>query len=93
MDNINNDNIYTFDQYNRLKGKNISVGYIETAMVIKPFNLCTNIEWKFDIYEADGQYIKECFEADGQYIKECFDNNIDNYVYIDEDLCYYNFLQ
>ena len=82
MDNINNDNIYTFDQYNRLKGKNISVGYIETAMVIKPFNLCTNIEWKFDIYEADGQYIKECF-----------DNNIDNYVYIDEDLCYYNFLQ
>ena len=51
-------------------------------MVIKPFNLCTNIEWKFDIYEADGQYIKECF-----------DNNIDNYVYIDEDLCYYNFLQ
>ena len=54
MDNINNDKIYTFDQYNRLKGKNISVGYIETEMVIKPFNLCKNIEWKFDIYEADG---------------------------------------
>ena len=54
MDNINNDKIYTFDQYNRLKGKNISVGYIETEMVKKPFNLCKNIEWKFDIYEADG---------------------------------------
>jgi hypothetical protein len=69
LDNINNDKTYTFDQYNRLKGNNISVGYIDTAIVIIPFNLCKNIEWRFDIYEAGGQYIKECIN-----------NNIDNYV-------------
>ena len=27
------------------------------------------------------------------YIKECYDNNKDKHVYIDADLCYYNFLQ
>jgi hypothetical protein len=28
LDNIDNDKIYTFNQYNRLKGNNISVGCI-----------------------------------------------------------------
>ena len=51
-------------------------------MVIIPYNLCKNITWKLDIYEADGYYIKECY-----------DNNKDKHVYIDADLCYYNFLQ
>ncbi len=32
------------------------------------------------------------YEADGYYIKEFYDNNKDKHVYIDEDLCYYNFL-
>jgi hypothetical protein len=49
-------------------------------VVIIPFNLCKNIKWKFDIYEAAGYYIKEC----------C-DNNKDKHVYIDEDLCCYKF--
>ena len=56
--------------------------YIDTAMVIIPYNLCKNITWKLDIYEADGYYIKECY-----------DNNKDKHVYIDADLCYYHFLQ
>ena len=51
-------------------------------MVIIPYNLCKNIKWKLDIYEADGHYIKECY-----------DNNKDKTGYIDRDLCYYNFLQ
>ena len=67
-----NNTIYTFNQYNRIKGNNINVGYIDTAMVIIPFILCTNIKWKLDIYEADGYYIKECI-----------DNNRDKHVCID----------
>ena len=45
----------TFDQCNRLKGNNISVGYIDTAMVIMPFNVRKNIKWRSYIYEADGR--------------------------------------
>ncbi len=77
-----NNTIYTFNQYNRIKGNNINVGYIDTAMVIIPFILCTNIKWKLDIYEADGYYIKGCI-----------DNNRDKHVYSDKDLSYYSFLQ
>ena len=83
LDLIDNNIIYTFNQYNGIKGNNINVGYIDTAMVIIPFNLCKNIKWKLDVYEADG------------YIKECYENNKDKhiYVYIDQDLCYCIFLQ
>ena len=35
----------------------------------------------------------DVYEADGYYIKDCIDSNNDNHVYIDQDLCYYNFLQ
>jgi hypothetical protein len=38
-DFIDNNTIYTFNQYNRIKGNNINVGYIDSAMVIIPFNL------------------------------------------------------
>ena len=51
-------------------------------MVIIPFNLCKNIKWLLDVYEADGNYIKDFI-----------DSNKDKHVYIDQDLCYYNFLQ
>jgi len=44
LDNIDHDKIYTFNQYNRLKGNNVSVGYVETAMAIMPLNLCKNIK-------------------------------------------------
>jgi len=42
-------------------------------MVIIPFNLCKNIKWRLDAYEADGYYIKDCI-----------DSNRDKYVYIDK---------
>ena len=80
LNNIDNNTIYSFNQYNRIKGNNINIGYIDTAMIIIPFNLCKNIIWKLDIYEADGYYIKDCI-----------DSNRYKHVYIDEDLCYYNF--
>ena len=82
LDFIVNNTIYKFNQYNRIKGNNINIGYIDTAMVIIPFDLCKNLKLMLDVYEADGYYIKECY-----------DNNKDKHVYVDQDLCYYNLLQ
>ncbi len=65
-----------------MKGNNINITHIDTAMVMIPFNLCKNIKWKLDVYEADGFYIKEYY-----------DNYKGKLVYIDQDLCNYNFLQ
>jgi hypothetical protein len=76
---IENDKIYTFNQKNRIKGDNICVGHIDTAMAIIPYNLCKNIKWITDKYEADGYYIEECYN-----------NNRNAHIYIDNDLCYYN---
>jgi predicted O-methyltransferase YrrM len=72
----------TFDQKNRIKGDNIQVDKIDTAMFLIDFNLCKSIRWIEDKYNADGYYIKECYS----------DNNI-NWIYIDNDLSYYNYLQ
>ena len=72
LDFIVNNTIYKFNQYNRIKGNNINIGYIDTAMVIIPFDLCKNLKLMLDVYEADGYYIKECY-----------DNNKDKHVYID----------
>ena len=76
---INNNKIYTFNQYNRINGNNINVGCIDTAMFIIPYNLCKDVRWI--LYE---------YTADGYYIKECYDKNKDTHIYIDNDLCYYN---
>ena len=54
LDFIDNNTICTFNQYNRIKGNNVNIGYIDTAMIIIPCNLCKNIKWKLDVYEADG---------------------------------------
>ena len=76
---IDNNKIYTFNQYNRIKGNNINVCKIDTAMVIIPYNLCKNVRWILNKYESDGFYIKECY-----------DKNKNQHIYIDNDLCYYN---
>lgn len=78
---IDNDKMYTFDQYNKIKGNNINIGYIDTAMTIIPYNLCKDIKWILDKYDADGYYIKECYEK-----------NKDFHVYVNNDLCFYNFI-
>ena len=43
LDYIDHNTIYTFNQHDTIKGNNVKVGYIETAMVVIPFNLCKNI--------------------------------------------------
>jgi hypothetical protein len=73
---IDNNKLYTFNQYNRIRGNNI---YIDTAMAIIPYKSCKNEKWIIDKYEADGYYIKACY-----------DKNINTHIYVDNDLCYYN---
>ena len=76
---IDNNKIYTFNQYNRLKGDNVSINHIDTAMIILPFKLCRHERWI--IYK---------YNADGYYIEQCYGNNKNVHTYIDNDLCYYN---
>jgi predicted O-methyltransferase YrrM len=76
---VDNNKIYTFNQHNRMKGNNINVCKIDTAMVILPYKLCKNVRWILNKYESDGFYIKECY-----------DKNKNQHIYVDNDLCYYN---
>lgn len=62
-----------------MKVNNINVSHIDTAMCLIPYNLCKNIKWIEDKYDADGYYIKDCYEQ-----------NKDKHIFIDNDLCYYN---
>lgn len=71
--------IYTFNQENRLKGDNINIYCIDTAMFLVDFRLCKDIRWIEHLYNADGYYIIKC------YLK-----NQDKWKYIDCDLSYYN---
>ena len=78
--NIIDDNkLYTFNQHDRIKGNNIKVGGIDTAMVVLPYNLCRDEKW-----------IANKYEADGYYITGCYNRNKRNHVYINNTLCYYN---
>jgi SAM-dependent methyltransferase len=85
MNVIEKNKMYTFDQLNRLKendrlkGNDIVVGNIDTAMVLIHYDLCKNIKWIDDKYDADGYYILECYNNSGF-----------NYIYVNNDLCYYN---
>jgi len=76
---IDNDKMYTFNQYNGIKGNNIKVCKIDTAMVIIPYKLCKNVRWELHKYIADGLYIVECYNK-----------NKNKHIFIDNDLCYYN---
>jgi SAM-dependent methyltransferase len=76
---IDNTKMYTFNQHNRIKGNNIRVGAIDTAMVLIPYKLCKNISWVLHRYDADGVYIEECYKQ-----------NKDRHVFVDNVLCYYN---
>jgi predicted O-methyltransferase YrrM len=76
---LDNTKIYTFRQFDRLKGNNIKVGSIDTAMFIIPFQTCKNVRWIPEKYDADGYYIKECYDLSG-----------DNHIFVNNELCYYN---
>ena len=48
-------------------------------MFLIDFKLCKNIRWVTDKYEADFLYINSC------YLK-----NNSNWMYVNNELCYYN---
>jgi predicted O-methyltransferase YrrM len=73
--------IYTFNQKNGIKGNNVKVRNIDTAMFIIHYSLCDGIQWIPDIYEADGCYITECYEK-----------HKSSHIFVDEALCTYNSL-
>lgn len=76
---IDGNKMYTFNQHNRIKGDNIKVGGIDTAMMIIPYNLCRDQKWIADKYDADGYYITGCYNRNNR-----------NHVYVNNTLCYYN---
>jgi hypothetical protein len=78
---IEDNKIYSFNQMNRIKGNRINVCEIDTAMVLMDYSLCKGIQWIPDKYEADGYYMKDCYEQ-----------NQTSHIYINNDLCYYNFI-
>jgi hypothetical protein len=71
--------MYTFNQYKGLRGNNVNVKFIDTAMFMIHFPLCSGITWDKHKYDADGFYIRECYETRQQ-----------NHVFVDNALCYYN---
>jgi len=78
--NIADDNkLYTFNQKNRINGNCIELFHIDTAMMLIDYNLCKDIRWILDKYNADGYYIKECYL-----------NNKDKWIYVNNTLCTYN---
>lgn len=82
---IDNTKMYTFNQHRNnngveiLKGNNININYIDTAMIIIPYKLCKNVRWITNVYYADGCYITECYNT-----------NKTIHVFVDNVLCYYN---
>lgn len=85
LDIIDNDKLYYFNQL-RMKGdiqhfKPYDNGSCDSAMFIIPFNMCNDIRWTLHEYCADSFYIIECYEK-----------NKNAKVYVDNFLCYHNFL-
>jgi glycosyltransferase involved in cell wall biosynthesis len=88
LDNIEDDKMYTFDQQRPdnifpfktlLKGNDVTLFNIDTAMILIDYNLCKDIRWVADKYNADGLYITECYTK-----------NKDKWIYIDKLMAYYN---
>jgi len=74
---IDNTKLYTFNQLDRLKGNNVRIGAIDTAMVLVPYSICKDELWIPSRYDADGYYISVCYS-------KC------DSIFVDNDLCYYN---
>lgn len=91
LDKVEDNKLYTFNQKRPieifphtelLKGNKVELYTIDTAMFLIDYNLCKNIRWNIEKYNADGYYIVECYN-----------NNKDKWIYIDELMAYYNYLQ
>jgi glycosyltransferase involved in cell wall biosynthesis len=88
LSTLEDNKMYTFDQQRPdnifpyktlLKGDNVALYNIDTAMMLIDYNLCRNIRWDAHKYNADGLYITECYEK-----------NKNNWVYVDKTMAFYN---
>ena len=82
LDNTLDIKIYTFSQvrtYGKLVGNYINGGEIDTAMILVHSSFIKNIKWKIDEYGADFYFIKEIIEK-----------NKENWIFINNIVCYYN---
>jgi predicted O-methyltransferase YrrM len=79
MNIVDKNKMYSFDQENGIKGNTVARNHIDSAMVLIHYKLCDNIKWNNNEYGADGYYMEECYN-----------NNKDNYIYVNNDICYYN---
>jgi hypothetical protein len=86
---LDNESMYTFDQYNRIKGDNISLYNIDSAMVLIPWNQVKDERWIPDVYNADGHYIVKCFHTENEEKTQVVKPN---WVYLNNDLCFYNYI-
>jgi predicted O-methyltransferase YrrM len=92
LDVINKNQFYTFNQVRGppeqeetsyiLKGNNVEIGSIDTAMILIDYNLCKEIRWHPEYYQSDGMYIGDCYNV-----------NKDKWIFVDNNLSYYNAIQ
>lgn len=79
MNIVDKNKMYSFNQEDGIKGNTVVRNHIDTAMILIHYNLCNNIIWNIREYGADGYYIEECYNK-----------NKNKYIYVNNDLCYYN---
>jgi hypothetical protein len=82
LDVVDSGKIYTFNQTGRLKGDRVALNAIDTAMFMVSLDACKGLRWVPDKYNADGLFIIDCAKK-----------NNDRWVYVDNDLSFYNKLQ
>jgi len=76
---LDDGNIYTFNQEGKLRGNKIIVNEIDTAMFMVSLDICKGI-----------RFIKDKYEADGHFIVDCFKRHPCRWIFVNNDLCFYN---
>ena len=77
--------IYTFNQNNNGNlsiGNRLYVGGLDTALFLIHHDFCKNKRWNLNKHEADALFFLDCYNENKQ-----------NYEFINQELCYYNYLQ
>jgi SAM-dependent methyltransferase len=72
-------NIYTFNQEGRIMGNTIGVNKIDTAMFMVSVGICKRL-----------RFIPDKYEADGHFIVDCLNNQPGRWIFVNNDLCFYN---
>ncbi len=66
----------------RSNPNNVKPGHIDTAQFTLPIDIIGDVRW--DNWD---------YCADGHFIERVYNNNKEKFVFLDSDLCYYNYLR